>query len=121
MHNCVVHAEPRYRSLPVLVSWFIWKAQNLCCFEDIQPKTYKLVTSLVLGLMSVYILDNRPLKLRRIVNKQIDKDSPWGYFDGSVAGDPRICGAGGILYLSKELPLSNHQNIPKVSLYQFAH
>ena len=52
--------------------------------------------------MSVYPLDNRPLKIRRIVNEKIDKDSPWGYFDGSVAGDPRICGAGGILYLSKE-------------------
>ena len=101
MHNWVVHVEPRYRSLPVLVSWFIWKAQNLCCFEDIRPKTY-MVTSLVLGLMSVYPLDNKPLKIRRIVNEKIDKDSPWGYFDGSAAGDPQICGAGGILYLFEE-------------------
>ena len=52
--------------------------------------------------MSVYPLDNRPLKFRRIVNEQIDKDSPWGYFDGSAARDPQICGAGGILYLSEE-------------------
>ena len=84
-----------------LFSWFIWKARNLCCFEDIHPKTF-LVTSLVLGLLSVYPLDNRPLKFRRIVNEQIDKESPWGYFDGSAGGVPQICGAGGILYLSEE-------------------
>ena len=47
-----------------------------------------MVTSLVLGLLSVYPLDNRPLKLRMIVNEQIDKDSPWGYFDGSTVGVP---------------------------------
>ena len=29
VQNWVVHAEPRYKSLPVLVSWFIWKARNL--------------------------------------------------------------------------------------------
>ena len=33
--NWVLHAEARYRSLPVIVSWFIWKARNQCCFEDI--------------------------------------------------------------------------------------
>ena len=45
--NWVMHAEARYRSLPVIVSWFIWKARNQCCFEDIQPKSV-VVTSLCL-------------------------------------------------------------------------
>ena len=36
------------------------------------------------------------------VNEHIDKASPWGYFDGSAAGMPQICGAGGILYISDE-------------------
>ena len=37
-----------------------------------------------------------------ISSEQIDKAVPWGYFDGSVAGSPQICGAGGILYISDE-------------------
>ena len=103
--NCVknwcLHAEDRYRYLPVIVSWFIWKARNQCCFEDIQPKSY-LITSLCLGLLSAYPLDNRVMNLRMVVKEQIEKSSPWGYFDGSIAGVPHICGAGGVLYLSDE-------------------
>ena len=61
-----------------------------------------MVTSLCLGLLSAYPLDNRVLNLRMVVNEQIDKESAWGYFDGSTAGVPQICGAGGILYLFDE-------------------
>ena len=97
--NWVLHVEVRYRSLPVIVSWFIWKARNQCRFEDIQPKSY-VVSSLCLGLLNSYPLDNRALNIRIVVDEHIDKASPWGYFDGSAAGVPRICGAGGLLYLS---------------------
>ena len=91
----------RYRSLPVIVLWFIWKARNLCCFEDIQPKTH-VVTSLCLGLLNSYRLDNIVMNMRLVVNELIDKTSLWGYFDGSTAGMPHICGADGILYISDE-------------------
>ena len=37
-----------------------------------------------------------------ISSEQIDKASPWGYFNGSATGSPQICGARGILYLSDE-------------------
>ena len=47
-----------------------------------------MVTSLCLGLLSSYPLDNRALNIRMVVNEQIDKASPWGYFDGSAAGVP---------------------------------
>ena len=30
VQNCVLHAEARYRSLPVIVSCFIWKVRNQC-------------------------------------------------------------------------------------------
>ena len=96
-----MHAEARYRSLPVIVSWFTLKAWNQCCFEDIKPKSV-VVTSLCLGLLHAYPLDNRVLNLRMVVNEQIDKESAWRYFDGSVAGVSQICGVGGILYLSDE-------------------
>ena len=68
-----MHVEARYRSLPIIVSWFIWKAHNQCCFENNQPKSY-LVSSLVLGLLIAYPLDNRTLKLRMVVNEQIEKE-----------------------------------------------
>ena len=96
-----MHVEAGYISLPVIVSWFIWKDRNQCYFEDIQPK-YFFVTSLCLVLLNAYPLDNRVLNLRMVVNEQIDKESAWGYFDGSAVGVPMICGAGGILYLSNE-------------------
>ena len=85
--NWVLKADIRYRSLPVIVFWFIWKARNLCCFEDIQPKTH-VVTSLCLGLLNSYPLDKRVMNIRLVVNEHINKASPWGYFDGSAAGAP---------------------------------
>ena len=33
--NWVLNANISYRSLHFIVSWFIWKARNQCCFEDI--------------------------------------------------------------------------------------
>ena len=63
MKNWILKANTRYSSLPIIVSWFIWKARNICCFEDIQPKTY-VVTSLCLGLLNSYSLDNRVMNLR---------------------------------------------------------
>ena len=32
----------------------------------------------------------------------IDKTFPWGYFDGSASRDPKICGAGGVLFISED-------------------
>ena len=63
--NWILKADSRYNSLPIIVSWFIWKARNLCYFEDIQPKTY-VVTSLCLGLIHSYPLDYRVRHLRMI-------------------------------------------------------
>ena len=33
---------------------------------------------------------------------KIDKTYPWGYFDGFAARDPKICGAGGMIYIFDE-------------------
>ena len=40
------------------------------------------------------------ISIRSIVVEDIDHSYAWGYFDGSAAGDPMICGAGGILFIS---------------------
>ena len=45
---------------------------------------------------------NDVLKIKNIIEENIDKTNPWGYFDGSAVGDPHLCGAGGILYLKDD-------------------
>ena len=42
------------------------------------------------------------LLIRSIFVEFIDKSFAWGFFDGSVAGEPKICGAWGMLYISNE-------------------
>ena len=40
------------------------------------------------------------VSIRSIFVESIDKSFAWGYFDGSAAGDPKLCGARGMLFLS---------------------
>ena len=42
------------------------------------------------------------VKIRTIVVENIDKTYPLGDFDGSVVGDPKICGVRGMIYISDE-------------------
>ena len=42
------------------------------------------------------------MKIKSFVVEPIDKSYPWGYFDGSAAGEPKLSGAGGMLYISDE-------------------
>ena len=96
MKNWCLNVEVRHiRSLPVIVSWFIWKSRNQCCFDDFTSWPYR-VSSFFLGLLSSYPQDNRIMNIRIVVEEIIDKSSPWVYFE------PQICGAGGLLYISDE-------------------
>ena len=36
------------------------------------------------------------------MSEVIDKSYPWGYFDGSAAGDPKLCGAGGLIFITDQ-------------------
>ena len=40
------------------------------------------------------------VSIRTIFVEVIDKTFAWGFFYGSAAGDQKICGAGGMLFLS---------------------
>ena len=68
-------------ALPIIISWFIWKARNQSCFNDITPITCFL-SSFCLGLLNSYPMDNSVLNIRNVVEENIDTSSPWGYFDG---------------------------------------
>ena len=89
------------RSLPIIVLWFIWKARNQCCFNDYVLSPFQ-VSSFYLGLLSSFPQDKIYVKIRHVVVEVIDKSFPWGYFDGSAAGEPRICGAGDLLFIADD-------------------
>ena len=42
-----------FRALPIIVSWFIWKARNNSCFDDFLP-TPAQVSAYSLGMLSSY-------------------------------------------------------------------
>ena len=42
------------------------------------------------------------LKIRIILEEVIDRNKSWGFFDGSALGNPKVCGAGGILFLTTD-------------------
>ena len=44
-----------------------------------------------------------PKPTRNIKDPKIDKNKPWGFFDGSSQGEPPLEGAGGILYLNEDI------------------
>ena len=60
------------------------------------------VAAFSLGLLSSYPLDTTVLKIRIITEEVIDRTKPWGFFDGSAFGNPKVCGAGGILFLKDD-------------------
>ena len=80
--------------------WYIWKARNLCCFDDKVLSPYQ-VSSFCLGCIKSFPQD-KTIRIRQVVVEVVDKTLPWGYFDGSTSGDPKICGAGGVLFISED-------------------
>ena len=87
------------KPLAIIVIWFIWKAKNLSYFEDLTLSPAQ-VSSFSLGMMKNIPQNQSVLSIRNILVEVIDKTYPWGFFDGSAAGDPVVCGAGGMLLLS---------------------
>ena len=51
-------------------------------------------------MLSSYPQDNAVLKIRIISEEIIDKSQPWGFFDCSAIGNPKMCGAEGILFFT---------------------
>ena len=74
--------------------------RNQSCFEDYVLSPFQ-VSSFCLGLLSSFPQD-KIVRFRHVVEEVIDKTYPWGYFDGSAAGDPKICGASGFLFITDE-------------------
>ena len=97
LNSEVVH----FKSLHVIVLWFILKSRNQSCFEEIYL-TPAQVSCFSLGMMRSLPQDTVLVKIRSIYVELIDKSFAWGYFDGSADGVPKTCGVGGMLYITNE-------------------
>ena len=71
----------------------------MSCFEDITLSSAQ-VSSFSLGMLRNIPQKHSVAAIRNVFVEVIDKTYAWGFFDGSAVGDPHICGAGGMLYLS---------------------
>ena len=67
------------KTLPIIVLWYIWKARNLVCFEDI-TMTPAQVSIISLGLLRSLPQENLVVNIRSIVVENIDKTLHVGVF-----------------------------------------
>ena len=65
---CLISEVGHIKSLPDIVIWFIWKAMNLCCFEDLSL-TPVHVSSFILGMMRSLPYETVVVKIRSILLK----------------------------------------------------
>ena len=86
--------------LPLLVIWGIWIARNKAIFKDLSS------TPAITGMMAVGFYNSFPAHIRaarerRMLGVDIDRSSPWAFFDGAAQNN--MCGGGVVLHLSENL------------------
>ena len=84
--------------LPLLVTWGIWLARNNVVFNG-KVCTPGITARLACGIALALPKHIRVKKQREILELEIDRSSPWGFFDG--ASQNNYCGGGAILYLAE--------------------
>ena len=82
--------------LPLLVTWGIWLARNKLIFTGKECTTL-ITTGMVCGIANALPKHLRIKKQRDVLALEIDRSTPWGFFDG--ASQNNLCGGGAILNL----------------------
>ena len=72
-------------------------ARNRFIFEENWTKPATVATQ-CMGILQAYPQINPRLNPRIIGMLDIDKTSPWDFFDGAAQGNPSRCGGGGIIF-----------------------
>ena len=83
-------------AVPLLVIWGVWLACNNSIFAD-KGCTPEITANVVGGILTAFPQHIRVKNQRDVLEVEIDKTVPWGFFDG-VAQENR-CGGGAILFL----------------------
>ena len=90
-------AQRRYKSLLLLVIWGCWLARNSLIFQH-KACTPEITSALTVGIFTAFPQHIRAAKQREVLDLEIDKENPWGFFDGVAQND--VCGGGALLFLS---------------------
>lgn len=80
------HAK-KNSALPYNIVWNTWIACNLSIFEDklIPPEVYAYKSLRIAMTMDQSTTVRMP---QIIIEEEVDKNTPWSYFDGAAQGDP---------------------------------
>ena len=62
----------------------------------------EMTTNFVMQKLNEHQALPNPKPTRNIKALEIDKNKPWGFFDGARQGETPLGGAGGILYLNED-------------------
>ena len=86
------------KMLPLLVIWGIWIARNKAIFQDI-TSIAGITGVMSVGYYKAYPEHIRVARERRILEVDIDRTSPWAYFDGAAQNN--VCGGGAVLFFAE--------------------
>ena len=81
-----------------MVIWGIWLARNKAIFKD-TPSTPAITGALSVGFYNSFPVHIRAARERRTLEVDIDRTSPWAFFDGAAQNN--LCGGGAVLYLTE--------------------
>ena len=113
---CLNSEVATFKPLAIIVLWFIWKARNLSCFEDLSLSLGH-VSSFSLGMMKNIPQKHYVASIHTILMEVIDKSYACGFFDGSAAAEPIACGAGELRALKLLLTLARRKSLDKVQIF----
>ena len=90
--------QKQHKILPLLVIWGIWLARNKAIFKE-TPSTSAITGAMSVGFFNSYPIHIRVVRERRILEVEIDKTTPWAFFDGEAQNNS--CGGGVVLFLTE--------------------
>lgn len=79
------------KALSLIIYWGIWFTKNNALFQD-KSIIPKVVASQSLGILSQFPQEKEGGSLWNITEEVINKNFPWGLFDGAAQGSPTKCG-----------------------------
>ena len=83
-------------SLPLLVIWGVWLTRNNLIFVD-KGCIPEITASLSCGILSAFPQHIKVKNQRELLEVEIDRSNPWGFFDGEAQDN--LCGGGDILLM----------------------
>ena len=71
--------------MPFIISWGLWIARNEVIFNDRHGSPMEIASKVV--SIIAYFLNSVPAPRRGVMAQElINKEFPWGYFDGAARG-----------------------------------